>query len=288
MDAWQLDGFVASLTAASPATVRAYRSDVARFAEWVSRMNVDGPDDVVRDHVRRYVAFLTTRGMARRSISRAMASLRRYFAWRARDAGAATDPTAGISVPSGHGRLPRVLNADQLAAILAAPPVGSVPEWRRLRDDAIVELLYGSGLRVAEVCALDVSSLDLEERAVRVWGKGAKERRLPMGEPSIDALRAWLAVRDGVASVADALFVNSRGSRMGTRDVRRTVDARAASPTHPHALRHTFATHLLDHGADLRVVQELLGHASVATTQRYTHVSKERLKAAYEVSHPRA
>ena len=285
MDAWQLDGFVASLTSASPATVRAYRSDVARFAEWVSRMDVGRPDDVVRDHVRRYVAFLTTRGMARRSISRAMASLRRYFAWRARDAGAATDPTAGISVPSGHGRLPRVLTADQLDAILSAPPDGSAPDWRRLRDDAIVELLYGSGLRVAEVCALDVTSLDLEARAVRVWGKGAKERRLPMGEPCIDALRAWLGARD---DVPDALFVNARGARMGTRDVRRAIDARAAAPTHPHALRHTFATHLLDHGADLRVVQELLGHASVATTQRYTHVSKERLKAAYEVSHPRA
>lgn len=288
MDAWQLDGFVASLTAASPATVRAYRSDVARFAEWVGRMKVEAPDAVVRDHVRRYVAFLSTRGMARRSISRAMASLRRYFAWRCRDAGATIDPTSGISVPSGHGRLPRVLTADQLAAILDAPADDGVPEWRRLRDDAIVELLYGSGLRVAEVCALDVSSLDLAARAVRVWGKGSKERRLPLSEPSIDAIRAWLSVRDGVATVPDALFVNAKGTRMGTRDVRRTIDARAVAPTHPHALRHTFATHLLDHGADLRAVQELLGHASVATTQRYTHVSKERLKAAYEVSHPRA
>ena len=288
MDAWQLDGFEASLTAASAATVRAYRSDVARFAEWMSRMKVDGPDGVARDHVRRYVAFLATRGMARRSISRAMASLRRYFAWRTRDAGAATDPTAGISVPSGQGRLPRVLTADQLDAILRTPADDGAPEWRRLRDDAVVELLYGSGLRVAELCALDLSSLDLGARAVRVWGKGSKERRLPLSEPSIDAIRAWLERRDDVAKVPDALFVNSRGTRIGTRDVRRTVDARASSPTHPHALRHTFATHLLDHGADLRAVQELLGHASVATTQRYTHVSKERLKAAYEVSHPRA
>jgi len=288
VDAWQLDGFVASLTAASPATVRAYRSDVARFAEWVSRMKVDGPDGVARDHVRRYVAFLTTRGMARRSISRAMASLRRYFAWRTRDAGVTTDPTAGISVPSGQGRLPRVLTADQLAAILSPPNGDDEIEWRRLRDDAIVELLYGSGLRVAEVCALDVTSLDLSVGAVRVWGKGSKERRLPLSEPSVDAIRSWLEQRDAVATVSDALFVNSRGTRIGTRDVRRTVDARASSPTHPHALRHTFATHLLDHGADLRAVQELLGHASVATTQRYTHVSKERLKSAYEVSHPRA
>jgi len=288
VDAWQLDGFVASLTAASPATVRAYRSDVARFAEWATGATVDGPDDVSRDHVRRYVAFLAGRGMARRSISRAMASLRRYFAWRTRDGGAASDPTAGISVPSGQGRLPRVLTADQLGALLGAPADDGAPEWRHLRDVAMVELLYGSGLRVAELCALDVASVDLDARAVRVWGKGSKERRLPLSEPSVDAIRAWLAHRDDVATVPDALFVNSRGTRIGTRDVRRTVDARASSPTHPHALRHTFATHLLDHGADLRAVQELLGHASVATTQRYTHVSKERLKSAYEVSHPRA
>lgn len=288
MDAWKLDGFVASLTAASPATVRAYRSDVARFAEWASGTTVDGPDDVSRDHVRRYVAFLSGRGMARRSISRAMASLRRYFAWRTRDGGAAFDPTAGISVPSGQGRLPRVLTADQLGALLGAPADDGAPEWRHLRDVAMVEVLYGSGLRVAELCALDVASVDLDARAVRVWGKGSKERRLPLSEPSIDAIRAWLAHRDDVATVPDALFVNPRGTRIGTRDVRRTVDARASSPTHPHALRHTFATHLLDHGADLRAVQELLGHASVATTQRYTHVSKERLKSAYEVSHPRA
>ena len=288
MDAWQLDGFVASLTAASPATVRAYRSDVARFAEWVSRVKVDGPSEVSRDHVRRYVAFMAGRGMARRSISRAMASLRRYFAWRTRDGGVASDPTAGISVPSGQGRLPRVLTADQLEALLGAPADDGAPEWRHRRDVAMVELLYGSGLRVAELCALDLSSLDLAARAVRVWGKGSKERRLPLSEPSIDAIRAWLVHRDDVATVPDALFVNSRGTRIGTRDVRRTVDARASSPTHPHALRHTFATHLLDHGADLRAVQELLGHASVATTQRYTHVSKERLKSAYEVSHPRA
>lgn len=288
MDAWKLDGFVASLTAASPATVRAYRSDVARFAEWASGTTVDGPDDVSRDHVRRYVAFLSGRGMARRSISRAMASLRRYFAWRTRDGGAAFDPTAGISVPSGQGRLPRVLTADQLGALLGAPADDGAPEWRHLRDVAMVEVLYGSGLRVAELCALDVASVDLDARAVRVWGKGSKERRLPLSEPSIDAIGAWLAHRDDVATVPDALFVNSRGTRIGTRDVRRTVDARASSPTHPHALRHTFATHLLDHGADLRAVQELLGHASVATTQRYTHVSKERLKSAYEVSHPRA
>jgi site-specific recombinase XerD len=288
VDAWQLDGFVSSLTAASPATVRAYRSDVARFAEWASGTEVDGPDAVSRDDVRRYVAFMAGRGMARRSISRAMASLRRYFAWRTRDGGAASDPTAGISVPSGQGRLPRVLTADQLGALLGAPSDDGAPEWRHLRDVAMVELLYGSGLRVAELCALDVSSLDLAARAVRVWGKGSKERRLPLSEPSTDAIREWLAHRDDVAAVPDALFVNSRGTRIGTRDVRRTVDARASSPTHPHALRHTFATHLLDHGADLRAVQELLGHASVATTQRYTHVSKERLKSAYEVSHPRA
>jgi site-specific recombinase XerD len=154
----------------------------------------------------------------------------------------------------------------------------------------VIELLYGSGLRVGELCSLDIDSVDVKRLAVTVMGKGSKERRVPVSEPALVALRAWAALRHEVVADASmvALFVNTRGKRLSTRDVRRIIDARSSSPTHPHALRHTFATHLLDNGADLRAVQELLGHSDVGTTQRYTHVSKERLKAAYEVSHPRA
>ena len=154
----------------------------------------------------------------------------------------------------------------------------------------MLEVLYGSGVRVGELCSLDLDSLDLAGEAVSVWGKGSKQRRVPLSRPAAQALRAWLGVRhEVVASAAGAaLFGNERGVRLSPRDVRRIVDRRSPRPTHPHALRHSFATHLLDGGADLRAVQELLGHADVATTQRYTHVSNHRLREAYTEAHPRA
>jgi integrase/recombinase XerC len=187
-----------------------------------------------------------------------------------------------------------VLRADELDVLLDHPPaaVDGDPDHVRLRDDAVLELLYGSGLRVAELCGLTPSDVDVQARTVTVWGKGSKQRRVPMSDAAADAVRGWLAdARASMctsASPVDALFVNRRGRRLGPRDVRRIIDRRAAAPTHPHALRHTFATHLLDGGADLRAVQELLGHADLATTQVYTHVSKERLRDVYHRSHPRA
>ena len=156
----------------------------------------------------------------------------------------------------------------------------------------MLELLYGSGVRVGELCALSIGDVDLDQGRAIVWGKGGKQRAVPLSEPAVHALRQWIGPRrdaslSGAAST-DALFVNQRGHTLTPRDVRRIVDRRAASPTHPHALRHTFATHLLDGGADLRAVQELLGHADLATTQRYTHVSRERLRSVYDATHPRA
>ena len=167
------------------------------------------------------------------------------------------------------------------------------PSSTDARDDAVLEVLYGSGLRVSELCGLDLDQVDLDRRRLTVWGKGAKQRVVPLGDPAAAALRSWMhggraeAVPAGPADVP-ALFLNRRGRRLTPRDVRRILDRRSPVPTHPHALRHTFATHLLDGGADLRVVQELLGHSDLATTQIYTHVSKERLRAVYEASHPRA
>jgi integrase/recombinase XerC len=154
----------------------------------------------------------------------------------------------------------------------------------------VLETLYGSGVRVSELCSLDVGAVRLDEGALVVWGKGDKQRRVPIGEPAVEALRVWMSIRLDVVPPDQhaALFANERGRRLTPRDVRRILDRRSASPTHPHALRHTFATHLLDGGADLRAVQELLGHADVATTQRYTHVSRDRLRAAYRQAHPRA
>ena len=287
-DQWNLDGFVVSLTAASPNTVSAYQRDVRLFVEWVDRHGVQAPTQVTKQHIRSYVAFLTTSKLARRSISRKKAALARYFGWLSRNRKVKVDPTVGVKTPSDKGRLPKVLTAEQLCALLEHHPQEH-PRWRHLRDDAVVEMLYGSGLRVSELCSLDVDSIDARRGIVRVMGKGSKERQVPVSKPAVDAVRDWVKLRHEV-SVDDelALFLNHRGKRITARDVRRLIDDRAVSPTHPHALRHTFATHLLDNGADLRAVQELLGHADVATTQRYTHVSKERLKTAYGASHPRA
>lgn len=290
---WYLDEFTSSLTASSPNTVAAYRRDVSSFAEWAERGGFDGPERIDRRVLRRYLAFLATKGFAKRTLARQASGLRRYFGWLRRRGVIATDPTVGLSAPSGPGRLPHVLDTEELDNLLDAPAHDDEPVWRRLRDDAVLELLYGSGLRVSELCALDMDSLDLRAGAAVVWGKGSKQRRVPLSEPAVDAVRGWLRHRDEAPDPADpavagALFLNGRGRRLAPRDVRRIIDRRSESPTHPHALRHTFATHLLDHGADLRAVQELLGHSDVATTQRYTQVSKERLKAAYAATHPRA
>jgi len=288
--AWHEEDFLRSLTAAAPNTVAAYRRDLAAFCEWAGRAEVAGPGAVDRLLLRRYLSYLATRRYSRRTIARRASALRRYFGWLQRTGLVAADPSRGLSAPQGDGRLPTVLRRSDLDALLV-PPAGD-DEPVALRDQAVVELLYGSGLRVAELCGLRQGDLDLGRRLAVVWGKGSKQRQVPLSEPSAEAVAAWLVRgRPALAtpeSPDDALFLNRRGRRLTPRDVRRILDRRAASPTHPHALRHTFATHLLDGGADLRAVQELLGHADLATTQLYTHVSKERLKAVYESSHPRA
>jgi site-specific recombinase XerD len=290
VDSWRIDDFAHALTSLSANTVAAYASDVRSFASWCARSDVLDPASVKRATIRRYLAHLTTRQFARRSIARKTAAIRRYYRWLVANGVVEVDPTSGVSVPAGGGRLPRVLDQRELSGLLDAPVGDDEPDWRRRRDDAVLELLYGSGLRVGELCGLQVSSVSLANGAANVWGKGAKERRVPVSEPAVAALRRWLAVRHDVLppEAGDVLFGNERGRPLTPRDVRRIVDRRSPSPTHPHALRHTFATHLLDGGADLRAVQELLGHTDVATTQRYTHVSRERLSAAYREAHPRA
>ncbi len=290
---WRLDEFVDALTSSSANTVGAYRSDLALFAEWVERSGVTSPADVDRLLLRRYVASLTTRQFAKRSIARKVAALRRYYSFLRHRGYVDVDPTVSLRAPTGPARLPRVLEHGEVSALLDRADDSASegePVWRRLRDDAVLEVLYGSGVRVGELCGLDVDALDLAGGAITVWGKGAKERRVPLSAPAVDALRAWLAVRSEVVDpkTGAAVFGNERGLRLSPRDVRRILDRRSQRPTHPHALRHSFATHLLDGGADLRVVQDLLGHSDVATTQRYTHVSKQRLRAVYTEAHPRA
>lgn len=288
--AWHLDGFTASLTRSAANTVLAYRRDLEAFVAWAEAHHVTGPGDVDRLVLRRYMASLASAGAAKRTAARKASSLRRYFAHLRREGVVAADPTTSLRAPSGEGRLPRVLDHADVEVLLEGPAPEHEPAWRRTRDDAVLELLYGSGLRVAELCGLSVDSIDLGGAVVSVWGKGSKQRRVPLGEPAVDAVRAWMAVRADVLppEAGAVLFGNERGRPLAPRDVRRILDRRSPSPTHPHALRHTFATHLLDGGADLRAVQELLGHADVSTTQRYTHISNHRLREAYAETHPRA
>ncbi len=289
-DTWCLGDFVRAHSSLSERTLSAYQTDIRLFAEWVSRSHIESPAEVTRTLVRRYIASLSTRQLARRSIARKAAALRRYFRWAIAEGVVSIDPTIGLHVSAGPGRLPRVLDRRQLEQLLDGPAPEDEPAWRRCRDDAVLEILYGSGVRVSELCTLQLDQIKLTERVLIVWGKGSKQRRAPLGEPSAEALQAWLAIRHEVvpAEARSAVFANERGKQLTPRDVRRIIDRRSPTPTHPHALRHTFATHLLDGGADLRAVQELLGHADVATTQRYTHVSRERLRSAYLQSHPRA
>ena len=296
--AWRVDDFTEALTSVAPTTLTAYRRDVVAFVEWAERGGLDRPGAVDRLAVRRYLAALTTRRRAKRTIARAASSLRRYFGWLQREGEIEVDPTARLSAPKGEARLPHVLRSDELHRLLDDPVAGASddPRYVRSRDDAVLELLYGSGLRVSEICGLTVRDVDLARGWLSVWGKGSKQRRVPVSAPAVDAVRAWLASGRTEALEAwatsgathDALFVNRRGRPLTPRDVQRILDHRSPVPTHPHALRHTFATHLLDGGADLRAVQELLGHADLATTQIYTHVSRERLRRVFDANHPRA
>lgn len=286
---WHVESFARSLTSSSPHTVEAYRGDIDAFAEWAARSGVDDPSQVDRLLLRRYVAHLSTRKYAKRTIARKISSLRRFFAWCAKTGHRVGNPAVGLRAPSGEGRLPRVLTHTDLTALLDPAQMGDEPTWQDLRDLAVLEVLYGSGVRVSELCGLDLHSIDLPRSFMTVWGKGSKQRRVPLSEPAALAIDRWLTRRDeALTEPIEALFVNARGHRLTPRDVRRILDRRSPVPTHPHALRHSFATHLLDGGADLRAVQELLGHANVSTTQRYTHVSKERLRSVYATAHPRA
>lgn len=291
---WRLAGWLTTLTDLSDNSRRAYENGVRSFVVWAERGGTTGPADVSRLVLRRYLAYMATRHYARQTMTQRATALRRYFRWLARQGVVEGDPAASLSARVGESRLPRVLSRAELEVILDEPPAratAAVPEPVRLRDDAVLELLYGSGLRVSELCGLSVDDVDRKGLWATVWGKGSKQRRAPVSEQAARAVERWL--RDGRPVMAQdgagtALFLNARGRRLGPRDVRRLLDRRSPSPTHPHALRHSFATHMLDGGADLRVVQELLGHASVRTTQVYTHVSKERLLAVYDLSHPRA
>lgn len=296
VEAWTISDWLDSLTRVASSTRAVYERDMRAVVAWFQAAGVTSPAMVTRRQLRSYLSDLHAAGYARRTTARKASVIRRYFAWACRTERLSTDPSAALSAPRGSATLPRVLGAAELDNLFDGSATSDVlaeaePEIE-LRDRAIVELLYGSGLRVSELCGLRREDLAGIPDTITVWGKGAKQRRVPVSEAAVAALSEWLARgRSEMATEAtpdDAVFLNRRGKAMSPRDVRRSLDRRSLSPTHPHALRHTFATHLLDGGADLRSVQELLGHADLATTQIYTRVSKERMREVHRATHPRA
>ena len=310
----------------SPHTVRAYEGDLLRFLDFLAGDFLACPPGEVRPTavdglaVRSFLASLHTHGLGRRSQARALAAVRGLLGFACREGILAANPAQGVPTPKLPKTLPRHLLPGEVEALIEAPaavagalpgsepaPGGALAAALARRDRAVLELLYAAGLRVGELVGLDWGSIDLPARVVRVMGKGGKERMVPFGRPAAAALRQWLEDWEAVRAVLpesgtdaagaggrdEPVFLNHRGGRLSDRSVRRVIDrwieqTALARGVHPHTLRHTFATHLLEGGADLRSIQVLLGHSSLSTTQKYTHVEVERLLTVYRGAHPRA
>ena len=287
-----VDDFLAALATqrrASPHTLKAYRRDLLRAERLLPALGADSLASLTPAQVRRLVVALAREGLAGRSIARLLAALRAYYRHLLDGHGLPADPSAGIRAPKSPRRLPATLDVDHLARLLdfaADDPLAR-------RDRALFELLYSSGLRLAEVVALDRTDLDLADASARVTGKGNKTRVVPIGSRAREALVDWLALRQTLAGDGPALFVSRLGGRLSARAVqqrlRHWADRQGIDrPVYPHLLRHSCASHLLESSGDLRAVQELLGHASLATTQVYTHVDFQYLARVYDAAHPRA
>jgi tyrosine recombinase XerC len=277
---------------AAERTRKAYAVDLAGFVEWIESQR-DGPDEVRHRDVRRYAAGLSAAGAAPATVARKLASIRGLYNFLVRTERASQNPAELVSSPKRSEKLPKVLSTEQMRSLLERIPARTPLE---LRDRAMLELAYSCGLRCEEIVNLDQGAMDFESEQVRVMGKGSKERILPVGEPAQRALERYLA-RGRRTLATDsrelALFVSKSGRRLSNSDVTRrlglwTREAAMAAGVSPHSLRHSFATHLLEGGADLRTIQELLGHASISTTQVYTRVDAARLRDTYAASHPRA
>ncbi len=294
------DDFVAAMRAergVSDNTVRGYRADLADLSAFAERTSGAAATEALSlDLLRDWLLDCTERGLARASIARRTASTRAFCSWLLRERIIDADPSLRLRSPKSRSTLPRVIPAAQTTDLLTTlEQAAQEGDPVAVRDLAVAELLYASGLRVSELCGIDIDDLDFERRVVRVMGKGSKERTVPFGGPAARALDRYLREARPRLSVgeAPAVFLGSHGARLGTRTVYRLVARMlervpGSGPSGPHTLRHTAATHLLDGGADLRAVQELLGHSSLGTTQIYTHVSSERLRAVYEQAHPRS
>jgi len=282
---------------ASPETLRSYASDLRQFGEYLREGAVEGvlggPAEIDKLAVRGFVARLGRRGLGKATIARKLSAVRSFLRHAVRIGSIEANPAANVPSPRVPKSLPRNLTVDEIFGLLERIH-GDDPAGRR--DRAILELLYAAGLRVGELVSLDVEDVDLRGELVRVMGKGSKERIVPFGKKAGAALRAWFGTAEPLRSKSpepEAVFLNLRGGRLTDRSVRRILNRRIREAAilarvSPHALRHSFATHLLGAGADLRAIQELLGHSSLSTTQRYTHVNTDALMRVYDQAHPRA
>jgi integrase/recombinase XerC len=282
-------------------TVVAYQRDLLELVGFLQRAG-STLEEADRATLRRFLAQQHTLGYARASIARRVGAIHTFYRWALAANRVPLDPSSSLGSPKVVNRLPTVLRPSEAEALVEAPPVDEIDEGTDdaatravgLRDRAVLELLYGSGLRVSEVAGLTIDRVDLVRGRVFVLGKGSKEREVPMSDPAVEAVRRWVSEgRDALGTGSTSLFFNRKGRPIGQRDIRALVEGYSGRllpgrRVTPHTLRHSYATHLLEGGADIRAVQELLGHATVATTQRYTHVSRTRLFEAYERSHPRA
>jgi integrase/recombinase XerC len=285
----------------SPHTRRSYLHDVGTFLDFFSGTFLSKEigslvaDDVDALAIRSFLAHLRKEGLEKSSIGRHLSALRTFFTFLMREGRAVSNPARAVSSPRPDAVLPRTLSVGEASAVVEAPDPDAA---LGVRDRALLELLYATGLRVSELVGLDLADIDVSARHLRTLGKGKKERLVPFGEKAAAAIRVYLPVRDGLRPAVEArgrepLFLNARGARLTDRSVRRILDralfsAEVERHASPHALRHSFATHLLAAGADLRTIQELLGHASLSTTQKYTHLDAERLIEVYRKSHPKA
>ena len=273
-------------------TLRSYLKDIKDFEDFISKIGVVNLEDIVYTNVRSYLAFLSEKKYSRKTISRKISSMRTFFKFLIRENYIETNPFQMVAIPKIEKKLPNFLYIDEIKELLDLPditnPLG-------IRDRAILEVLYASGIRVSELVSLNLGSVNFNSKTALVFGKGAKERYVILGQHSIDALLNYVDVRKEIYPITDekALFINRYGGRLTDRSIRRMLDKyvkslATANNISPHTFRHTFATHLLNAGADIRIVQELLGHISISTTQIYTHVTKEKLQRTYNNFHPRA
>ncbi len=274
-------------------TIRNYSTDILHFLHFLELEQVSSLEDVDHAAIRNYLGQLLDEGTVRASISRKMSALRSFFRYLNQQGIITGEPLSRVSTPKTEKRLPSFLSSEEIISLLTAPDV-STPHG--IRDLAILEMLYAAGLRVSEITSLDIGSVDLNRHEVRVWGKGSKERMVLMGEPAALVLEQYLEFGrpklEG-KEPTDALFLNRYGNRIVERRIQYLIKKYAAKAgikgrVHPHVLRHTFATHMLDGGADLRVVQELLGHSNLSSTQVYTHVTRSQMRSRYLEAHPRS